>query len=109
MSTWTRPHGYTNPLTSTRYQRARKQFLRAHPLCAGPDSLCQREGRTSAASELDHIVPRFKDRERDVFDVTNWQGLCHACHREKSFRERGARVPQRIGHDGFPVTSSERE
>jgi hypothetical protein len=35
----------------------RQDFLRDNPLCAGPDSECQREGRVTAATIRDHRVP----------------------------------------------------
>jgi 5-methylcytosine-specific restriction enzyme A len=90
-----------NILATTRYQRMRKRFLYQHPLCSGPDSLCERSGRVEAAVELDHIKRRIDGGL--VFGDSNLQGLCKACHLVKTLREKGWREKRRIGLDGFPL------
>jgi len=67
-----------------KWQKARKAFLLDHPLCV----VCQNQGRVTAATDVDHIVPHRGDQ--DLFwDKTNWQALCHSHHSEKTAREDG--------------------
>lgn len=58
-----------------RWQKARETFLRENPLCV----MCQREGRTTAAEVVDHIVPHRGDKAL-FWDRGNWQPLCHHHH-----------------------------
>jgi 5-methylcytosine-specific restriction endonuclease McrA len=64
-----------------RWQKARLTFLSKNPLCAE----CQRSGRTTAATAVDHIVPHRGNSEL-FWDTTNWQPLCKPCHDEKTLR-----------------------
>lgn len=74
---------------SSRWQRARTGWLSAHPLCA----MCEREGRVTAATVVDHIVPHrtawalasgdelaIKAARARFWDRDNWQSLCAAHH-----------------------------
>lgn len=76
--------GYTSA-----WSRARAFYLRKHPLCV----YCQRDGRLTAASVVDHIVAhRLKEAidsgdevrieaARALFwDSENWAPLCTHCH-----------------------------
>ena len=68
----------------TQWQRARLEFLRANPLCAS----CLKEGRTIAATVVDHVVPHRGD-DRLFWDRSNWQSLCdyrspYNCHGVKT-------------------------
>ena len=67
-------------LTGRRLDRARALVFQYQPLCA----VCQR----APSVELDHIVPLSLGGSDDG---DNLQGLCKACHREKTARERAAR------------------
>lgn len=58
-----------------RWQKAREQFLRAHPLCC----YCQRKGLIEPASIVDHITPHRGDMAL-FWDESNWQPLCKPCH-----------------------------
>lgn len=62
-----------------RWRRARKAFLQAHPLCAE----CRKEGRYTAASVVDHIIPHRGDANL-FWDERNWQSLCKDCHDRKT-------------------------
>lgn len=69
-----------------RWRAARAAYLVAHPLCVS----CEREGRTTAARVVDHIVPHRGD-EKLFWDESNWQSLCdHTspfdCHGAKTAR-----------------------
>lgn len=66
------------------WQRESKAYLASHPWCAE----CQRQGRRTPATEVDHRVPHKGDR-RLFWDRSNWQPLCHNCHSTKTAREDG--------------------
>lgn len=76
-----RERGYT-----TRWDKARKVWLDHHPLCA----VCEREGRVTAAGEVDHIIPHEGDQAL-FWDQTNWQSICRNHHIEKSAEESRSR------------------
>lgn len=74
---------------NSRWQRARIGWLAAHPLCV----MCERSGRVTAATVVDHIVPHrmaWALASGDVdaiaaararfWDRNNWQSLCKAHH-----------------------------
>ena len=62
-----------------KWRRARKRFLRSHPLCAN----CLSQGVLTPATVVDHIVPHRGDH-RLFWDEQNWQPLCKACHDRKT-------------------------
>ena len=72
-----------NPRTSWRYRRWRSRLLASAPLCAH----CAAEGRTVAATELDHIVPLA--RGGALMDESNVQPLCAPHHAAKTARDFG--------------------
>lgn len=82
-----------------RWQRARKRFLFAHPLCC----MCEKAGRVELATVVDHRTPHRGNQ--DLFwNEDNWQGLCAPCHSgDKQALEKSGRVKQTIGADGWPV------
>lgn len=65
-----------------RWRRARAVYLREHPLCVR----CEREGRITPATVVDHIVPHKGDMEL-FWDRENWQPLCARHHNIKTARE----------------------
>lgn len=67
-----------------RWQRERRLYLTQHPLCV----LCSAEGRVTAATVVDHVVPHKGDRVL-FWDHNNWQALCKPCHDTKTAREDG--------------------
>lgn len=66
------------------WMRLRSRLLSARPLCVA----CERQGRVAAAAELDHVVPLWAG---GTDDERNLQGLCRACHAEKSADEAAQR------------------
>ena len=77
---------------SFRYRKKRLAFLRANPLCA----TCEDLGLTTAATQIDHIIPVKEDPTEEWFyDEDNWQGLCKPCHERKTREENLADVPGR--------------
>jgi 5-methylcytosine-specific restriction endonuclease McrA len=67
-----------------RWQVGSKRFLAAHPLCI----MCQRQGRTTAATIVDHIV-RHKGNVTLFWDEANWQPLCKQHHDRTKHGGRG--------------------
>lgn len=55
--------------------------LTTNPLCV----MCEAKGLTVLATEVDHRVPLFKGGSEDA---ENLQGLCHACHVEKTTADK---------------------
>jgi hypothetical protein len=69
---------------SGRWQRARRRFLTAHPLCVE----CEAAGFVVAAVAVDHRDGhRCADWRRRFWDETTWQPLCLDCHNRKSAAE----------------------
>ena len=66
----------------SRWRKARKRFLAAHPLCVE----CMKEGRYVKATDVDHIVPH-RGNQQIFWDESNWQALCHRHHSMKTRRE----------------------
>ena len=70
-----------------RWQKARRFHLSAHPLCV----MCEAEGRVTAATVVDHIIPHRGD-ELLFWDRKNWQSLCKRHHdSDKKKAEHGLR------------------
>ena len=61
----------------------RDPYLAQHPLCEH----CEREGRTVAATDVDHVQPH-EGNEALLFSMDNLQALCGTCHRRKTASER---------------------
>jgi len=61
------------------WQKARKQFLSANPLC----NECQSQGKLTSATVVDHIKPHRGDKVL-FWDEINWQPLCKKCHDKKT-------------------------
>ena len=81
-----------------RWDKERKHYLLHHPLC----TYCLEQGKTTAATVVDHIQPHKGDM--DLFwDVNNWQALCKHCH--DSIKQREEKRGRRIGYDvsGIPL------
>ena len=65
-----------------RWQRFRERHLLKEPLCRS----CLKQGRVTAATEVDHIV-RITDGGAPL-DHDNLQSLCRAHHLSKSYAEQ---------------------
>lgn len=67
---------------------------------------CSADGRITAATAVDHIVPKSQGGSDDM---TNLQAICTACHADKTTREaasaQGRTVRDRIRYDrdGRPI------
>ena len=89
----------TQRLRGRPLQTLRRRLLSAQPLCVA----CQRAGRLTVASELDHIVALVNGGDNEE---ENLQGLCAPCHVDKTARDLGQRVKPVIGLDGWPVVDA---
>jgi len=82
---------------NSRWEKARKTYLMRNPLCV----MCQKEGRVTAATVVDHIRPHKGDSAL-FWDTDNWQSLCKPHHdRDKQREERGRF--QAVDIDGWPI------
>lgn len=63
---------------------------------------CKAEGRTTLATQVDHIKPKA---DGGTDDPLNLQAIAADCHKRKTMEERGAEPKARltIGLDGFPI------
>lgn len=66
------------------------------------EPVCRICGRAPSV-EVDHVVPLCKggDDTRD-----NLQGICHACHEDKTCDDLGIKKPRPIGIDGYPLQNA---
>jgi 5-methylcytosine-specific restriction protein A len=69
-----------------RLQAIRSAHLRANPLCVM--CLAHKPTRIKQATELDHIVALTNGGDNDP---SNYQGLCAACHIDKTAIDMGFR------------------
>ena len=67
---------------NSKWQRARKRFLKEHPLCCK----CEEEGKYVIATIVDHIKPHRGDPIL-FWDEENWQPLCKHHHDVKTMTE----------------------
>jgi 5-methylcytosine-specific restriction enzyme A len=76
-------------------QTLRLRYFQEFPLCVA----CEARGEIRAATELDHITPLFKGGTNDY---SNYQGLCEACHKDKTAKDLGSQPKPVTGLDGWP-------
>lgn len=85
---------------TSRWRKLRRAHLAQEPLCVH----CKREGRTTPAVAVDHILghnsPDWRDR---FFDPANLMSLCTPCHAIKTKRESGGRGYQNSGRAPAPI------
>jgi len=67
--------------SSDQWRRVRRSVLASNPLCVR----CQERGRTTAATEVHHVVPR-KTAPDLAFETANLMPLCRACHNAEATR-----------------------
>lgn len=81
-----------------RWQKVRDAWLRDHPLCV----YCERFGKLSAATVVDHIIPHRGDYKLFT-DADNLQSLCKHCH--DSHKQRLEKSGKVLGCDvqGNPI------
>lgn len=101
--TWAKKPTETKRVTGRKLQAMRERLFTEKPLCAE----CQRQGRVTLAAQRDHIKPLA---EGGSDDDSNVQGLCIACHAEKSRQEsaRGRNGAVRVSFlpDWLPASTA---
>ena len=67
--------------------------------------MCEAQGRVTAATVVDHIIPHKGDPVLMWDSEHNWQSLCDPHHnRDKQSQDRGGRKHTvAIGADGWPI------
>lgn len=85
-------------LYDSRWHRARRVFLAAHPLCV----MCEQVGRTTPASVVDHIKMHKGDAAL-FWDEGNWQSLCASCHDRHKQRQERTGMAHGASADGTPL------
>ena len=91
---------YRRLYKTAEWRAARAAQLAEQPLC----ELCEKRGRVTAATVVNHRVPHRGDWARFI-DQKNLQSLCKPCHDgEVQARERTGRdYDGAAGLDGWPV------
>lgn len=73
-------------ISGRKLQRLREALFREQPLCVA----CQAAGRTTPATQRDHITPLSETRQDEATNV-GMQALCKPCHEAKTKAEQAAR------------------
>lgn len=68
----------------SRWQKARRVYLRHNPLCKE----CYSKGIVEPSTTVDHITPH-KGGQGLFWDESNWQPLCKEHHDRKTAKESG--------------------
>jgi len=84
--------------TSTQWDKLSRWHRRRNPLCAE----CLRQGRTTAATCVDHVKPHRGDVQL-LLDRSNLQSLCDACHSAKKQQRERLGFNTDVGADGWPT------
>lgn len=72
------------------WRKTRAYVLSQAPLCADPFGVHKKEHEVTAASEVDHIVPRSERPDLEL-DIDNLQPLCKSCHSRKTMTDMRGR------------------
>lgn len=86
-------------MTGRRLQARRQRWFRQAPLCVH----CQRDGRATMATQLDHIIA-LDNGGPDI--ESNLQGLCDECHVIKTAKDFGHVERHGADASGAPVAGS---
>jgi hypothetical protein len=78
--------------SSSRWQKARRRHLSAHPLCLDPFN---EHSGPEPARHVHHITPLVVDPKR-LTDPSNLASLCIDCHARIEGMERGGKATQAI-------------
>ena len=86
--------GRTLALDGAAWRRLRAAVLANEPLCRA----CQAMGRTTPATDVDHINNDPTDNRPEAL-----QSLCKPCHSRKTQRDMGHTVAMGCDADGYPL------
>jgi 5-methylcytosine-specific restriction endonuclease McrA len=76
----------------------RRRILRRD---SGLCQICEKSGRFSLASEVDHIIPLSKGGSDDE---DNLQSICRSCHDDKTRTDLGMKAKTAIDASGLPLS-----
>jgi 5-methylcytosine-specific restriction endonuclease McrA len=79
------------------WQKLRRGYLMANPLCV----FCARDGRTTAASVVDHITPHRGNEQ--LFFAGPFQALCKQHHDSTKQRQEKSGVISGGDETGAPI------
>ena len=85
----------TKRIRGRAHQTIAARILRRDPLCLR----CLAKGFTTPSEHVDHVVPLFKDGSESD---DNRQGLCEACHAEKTAEDLAYRM-KGCDANGIPI------
>jgi 5-methylcytosine-specific restriction protein A len=81
-----RPNASARGYTSDRWRRLRASKLQLDPLC----SVCLTAGRTTAATDVDHLVRHDGPDDPRFWAWSNLDSKCKACHSRKTATQDSA-------------------
>jgi 5-methylcytosine-specific restriction endonuclease McrA len=84
-------------LYGRKWRKARRAYLAEHPFCV----MCQREGRMTLATVVDHTTPH-RGSPALFWDVANWQSLCELHHNAAKQAEEKSGAAIGCDCDGVP-------
>jgi 5-methylcytosine-specific restriction protein A len=64
--------------------------------------MCAARGATTAANEVDHIIPH-KGNQDLFWRESNWQPLCKTCHSAKTRSEQTGKPIKGTDANGYPI------
>jgi 5-methylcytosine-specific restriction endonuclease McrA len=89
---------YRKKYNTTRWRKLRAARLTANPLC----SMCHEDGRVTAATVVDHIIPH-RGKDELFFDFDNTQSLCKTHHDGAKQREEIIGYSTAVDASGQPI------
>ncbi|WP_367118347.1 HNH endonuclease [uncultured Brevundimonas sp.] len=84
--------------STQKWRKGRAAYLRDHPLC----QYCEHQGRTTAATVVDHVTPHKGDHDL-FYDRANWQPLCAPHHDAAKAQEERGGWSNRTDAEGYPI------
>lgn len=105
------------PTSTTRHERGYgaawdklREFVLARDNHLCQCKHCKAEGRVALATEVDHVIPRFKGQalgwsKDQIDDPSNLAAINTDCHKRKTVEDNGGRFRPKvkIGIDGWPI------
>lgn len=82
----------------SRWQAARRAFLRSHPFCVA----CSSEGRHRQAEHVHHSTPHRGD-QRIFWDRSRWVPLCQEHHNRDAQQSEVKGYANRVDASGLPT------
>jgi 5-methylcytosine-specific restriction protein A len=71
------------------WQRCRRAFLRAHPICECPGCGPKCCGQRRPTTDVDHAIRVSGPDDPLFWAESNWRARCHGCHSVKTTKVDG--------------------